>query len=162
MAIRKVANAYYVVRDMDRSARFYRDVLGLEVKFADPGKWTQFDVAGTQIAIATPAPGQPDPGENATVVLEVDDLDAMQQRLRDEYSVECSFEPVTVHTARWVQAPDDKSLDKFKNANQQRLALDHGGYLVYLASSRVNLQMAEERYPEITFSDTREQRFAAD
>lgn len=84
MAIRKVANAYYVVRDMDRSARFYRDVLGLEVKFADPGKWTQFDVAGTQIAIATPAPGQPDPGENATVVLEVDDLDAMQQRLRDE------------------------------------------------------------------------------
>ena len=89
-------------------------------------------------------------------------FDVAQQRLRDEYSVECSFEPVTVHTARWVQAPDDKSLDKFKNANQQRLALDHGGYLVYLASSRVNLQMAEERYPEITFSDTREQRFAAD
>ena len=85
-------------------------------------------------------------------------FDVAQQRLRDEYGVECSFEGISVHTARWVHAPDKKTLDSFRNKNEQRLAFDHGGYLVYLASSRVNLQMAEERNPEITFSDTREQR----
>ena len=36
------------------------------------------------------------------------------------------------------------------------LAKDGGGYLVYLASSRVNLQLTEERWPDITFSATRE------
>ncbi|MEQ8269629.1 peptide chain release factor 3 [Algiphilus sp.] len=88
-------------------------------------------------------------------------FDVAQQRLRDEYGVECSFEGISVHTARWVHAPDKKTLDSFRNKNEQRLAFDHGGYLVYLASSRVNLQMAEERNPEITFSDTREQRFGS-
>jgi peptide chain release factor 3 len=36
------------------------------------------------------------------------------------------------------------------------LAEDGGGYLVYLASSRVNLQLAEERWPKINFNATRE------
>ena len=38
-----------------------------------------------------------------------------------------------------------------------RLALDHSGHLVYLASSSVNLQMAMERAPDVRFLDTREQ-----
>jgi len=36
------------------------------------------------------------------------------------------------------------------------LSLDGGGYLTYLAPSRVNLQLMQDRYPEVTFSSTRE------
>jgi predicted enzyme related to lactoylglutathione lyase len=81
MAISKVTNVYYVVPDMDAALAFYRDTLGLAVKFQDGDKWTQFDVGGTQLALATPAPGQVDPGHNATVVLQVDDLTATRTQL---------------------------------------------------------------------------------
>ena len=40
--------------------------------------------------------------------------------------------------------------------NQDNLAIDGGGYLTYLATSRVNLQVVEDRWPDITFSKTRE------
>ena len=36
------------------------------------------------------------------------------------------------------------------------LAEDGGGYLVYVATSRVNLQLTQERWPDIKFSATRE------
>jgi peptide chain release factor 3 len=47
-------------------------------------------------------------------------------------------------------------MDEFKKKAFDNLAEDGGGYLVYVANSRVNLQLAEERYPEIKFSSTRE------
>jgi predicted enzyme related to lactoylglutathione lyase len=81
MTISKVTNVYYVVPDMEAAVAFYRDTLGLSVKFQDGDKWTQFDVGGTQVAVATPAPGQVDPGSNATVVLQVDDLAATRADL---------------------------------------------------------------------------------
>ena len=36
------------------------------------------------------------------------------------------------------------------------LALDAAGELVYLAPTRVNLQLAQERAPDVRFSATRE------
>lgn len=81
MAISKVTNVYYVVPDMNAALAFYRDTLGLTVKFQDGEKWTQFDVGGTQVALATPAPGQVEPGQNATVVMQVDDLAAVRDEL---------------------------------------------------------------------------------
>lgn len=78
VAIKKISSSYYVVSDMDASLSFYRDQLKLPVKFQDGDKWTQFDVAGQAIAIATPAPQQVEPGQGAAVVFEVDDL--AQQR----------------------------------------------------------------------------------
>jgi peptide chain release factor 3 len=77
-------------------------------------------------------------------------------RLKDEYGVEAALEPVTVHSARWVGARDAKLLKEFQDKNDTRLARDHFGDLVYLASSAVNLQMVIERYAEIRFTDTRE------
>jgi len=44
---------------------------------------------------------------------------------------------------------------------ETRLALDHQGAHVYLASSSVNLNMTQDRFPDVHFSDTREQSFAA-
>ena len=59
-------------------------------------------------------------------------------------------------TARWVYGDDDKMLTDFRNKNQDNLAIDGGGHLTYLATSRVNLQLIEERWPELNFTKTRE------
>jgi peptide chain release factor 3 len=77
-------------------------------------------------------------------------------RLADEYSVQCVFDPVTVHTARWVTAEDERKLEEFRARAHENLAIDHSGALVYLAPSRVNLQLTLERWPAITFRETRE------
>ncbi|MBL6752490.1 MAG: peptide chain release factor 3 [Nevskia sp.] len=86
-------------------------------------------------------------------------FDVVQYRLRDEYGVEAAFEPASIHCARWVSSEDPRKLKEFRDKNDARLALDHAGQLVYLASSSVNLQMAQERAPDVRFADTREQSF---
>ena len=88
-------------------------------------------------------------------------FEVVQYRLKDEYNVECIFEPVQVHSARWVDCTDAKKWADFKDKNEQRLAMDHHGALVYLASSSVNLGMTRERFPDVRFSDTKEQSFSA-
>jgi peptide chain release factor 3 len=77
-------------------------------------------------------------------------------RLADEYSVQCVFDPVTVYTARWIDSADAKKLEEFRARAFEHLALDHSGALVYLAPSRVNLQLTLERWPGIRFLETRE------
>jgi peptide chain release factor 3 len=77
-------------------------------------------------------------------------------RLQDEYGVQCVFDSIAVHAARWVTAQDARKLEEFRTRAFDHLALDHNGELVYLASSRVNLQLTLERYPDIRFHETRE------
>jgi peptide chain release factor 3 len=77
-------------------------------------------------------------------------------RLQDEYGVQCVFDLINVHTARWVVSEDYKKLGEFRVKAHDHLALDHTGALVYLAPSRVNLELTVERWPELTFSPTRE------
>ncbi|AKS43157.1 peptide chain release factor 3 [Wenzhouxiangella marina] len=83
-------------------------------------------------------------------------FDVVAYRLMAEYKVEARFEAVNVATCRWVSCDDERALEKFRNKNEQYLAEDGGGQLVYLAPTRVNLQLAQERHPEITFRATRE------
>ncbi len=78
------------------------------------------------------------------------------QRLRDEYKVEAHMEAVSVATARWIQCADTSMLERFREKNYENLALDGDDQLVYLAPTRVNLQLAEERWPEVRFLATRE------
>ncbi|MEM9182169.1 MAG: peptide chain release factor 3, partial [Pseudomonadota bacterium] len=77
-------------------------------------------------------------------------------RLKSEYHVDAIFESVNVVTARWVTG-DDKKLAEFKAKLDMNLATDGHGDLVYLAPSRVNLQLTEERWPDLRFAATREQ-----
>jgi len=77
-------------------------------------------------------------------------------RLQDEYSVQCAFEPIGVHTARWVTGTDERKLSEFRNKAHDNLAVDHSGALVYLAPSRVNLGLTLERWPDLQFRETRE------
>ena len=83
-------------------------------------------------------------------------FDVVVFRLRDEYKVECTYEPVNVHTARWVGSLDPVQLANFRRKNEANLSLDGGGHLAYLAPTRVNLALTEERFPEIEFRATRE------
>ena len=83
-------------------------------------------------------------------------FDVVAHRLKDEYNVECQFEAINVATARWVECVDDKMLSEFRDKAHDNLALDHGGSLVYIAPTRVNLNLTEERWPEIAFQKTRE------
>jgi len=83
-------------------------------------------------------------------------FDLVAYRLRDEYRADCLYEDASVHTARWVDCPDGKKFEEFRNRNRDYLALDGGGYLTYLAPSRANLQLVQERWPDVEFRKTRE------
>jgi peptide chain release factor 3 len=88
-------------------------------------------------------------------------FDVVAFRLQDEYGVQATFENVNVHTARWIYAKDAKKLEEFRAKAYEHLALDHAGELVYLAPTRVNLQLTLERWPDIEFRETREHLAAA-
>ncbi|RVU30181.1 peptide chain release factor 3 [Neptunomonas marina] len=77
-------------------------------------------------------------------------------RLKDEYKVECKYEPISVQTARWVECDDQRMVDDFRKKGYENLAIDGGGLLTYLAPTRVNLSLTEERWPDIQFRATRE------
>ena len=83
-------------------------------------------------------------------------FDVVAYRLKDEYGVDASFEQIQIATARWVHCDDGKKLEEFREKNAMNLALDAAGELVYLAPTRVNLQLAQERAPAVRFSATRE------
>ena len=83
-------------------------------------------------------------------------------RLQDEYGVQCVFEPRDgVHRALGGRAPMRASSRSSARRAHDHLALDHSGALVYLAPSRVNLQLTLERWPGIVFRETREHAAAA-
>jgi peptide chain release factor 3 len=83
-------------------------------------------------------------------------FDVVAWRLKFEYGVECVFENIQVATARWVSCPDEKKFEEFKRKAHDHLALDGAENLVYIAPTRVNLQLMLERWPEVKFNATRE------
>lgn len=83
-------------------------------------------------------------------------FDVVAHRLKEEYKVDCQYEAINVNTARWIYSEDPRLLEDFKRKASAHLAIDGGGYLTYIAPTRVNLQMIQERWPDIRFSPTRE------
>ncbi len=82
-------------------------------------------------------------------------FDVVAERLKSEYSVQAGFEGIQVYTARWIYG-DDRELRRFRDRMEAGVAEDHSGALVYLAPSRVKLDLTIERWPDITFASTRE------
>jgi peptide chain release factor 3 len=82
-------------------------------------------------------------------------FDVVLHRLQHEYSVEMIFEPFDCYTARWLHG-SDADLKAIADKYGFNVGLDGADDYVYLAPNRVNLQMAQERYPDITFAETRE------
>lgn len=83
-------------------------------------------------------------------------FDVVAYRLKHEYNVDCAYENINVYTARWVNCDDSKYLEEFKIKAFDNLALDGGNQLTYLAPSRVNLNLIQDRWPDIKFFETRE------
>jgi peptide chain release factor 3 len=83
-------------------------------------------------------------------------FDVVAHRLRHEYGVDCSFESIPVATARWVTSTDPAKESEFRHKAEANLALDGSGCLTYIAPNRVNLQLAQERWPDLDFHTTRE------
>jgi predicted enzyme related to lactoylglutathione lyase len=54
----KLTYAIKFVADMDRAVAFYRDTMGLSLKFASPG-WSEFDTGETKLALHPASPANP-------------------------------------------------------------------------------------------------------
>ncbi|WP_370209929.1 peptide chain release factor 3 [Alloalcanivorax venustensis] len=83
-------------------------------------------------------------------------FDVVAARLKGEYGVDCRYEPISVSTARWVEANSERELEAFERKAYDNLARDGADHLTYLAPTRVNLQLAQERHQDIRFRETRE------
>jgi peptide chain release factor 3 len=55
-----------------------------------------------------------------------------------------------------VRSKDRAKLEEFRKKAFDNIAVDGGEHLTYLAPSRVNLALMEERWPDIEFHATRE------
>ncbi len=82
-------------------------------------------------------------------------FDVVAHRLEHEYGVDMIFEPYDCFTTRWLHGSDDE-LKAIADKYGFNVALDVADDYVYLAPNHVNLQMAQERYPNIKFEETRE------
>ncbi|MCC5873910.1 MAG: peptide chain release factor 3 [Gammaproteobacteria bacterium] len=83
-------------------------------------------------------------------------FDVVAYRLQDEYKADCVYEPSNIWGARWVEPENRAALEELRKRAGENLALDAGDHLTYLAPSRANLMLAEERFPKVTFRTTRE------
>jgi lactoylglutathione lyase len=107
----RVSYAIVFVSQMKRSVAFYRDVIGLPVRFESP-EWTEFATDGATLALhaggaaASPehsAAGSCEPG------LSVDDIDAFHARLV-AHDVTCTRPPTDLHGTRLAQYVDPDGL----------------------------------------------------
>ena len=83
-------------------------------------------------------------------------FDVVSWRLKHEYNADCVFEPAPYQTMRWVSCSDRLTLEKFRRQLADNVALDGNDFIAYMAPTQVNLQLTEERWPEIIFHKTRE------
>jgi lactoylglutathione lyase len=87
--MRHLAYAILYVSDLDGSVRFFRDVLGVPLKFVDRG-YAEFDTEGARLGLFDPTGlgaligrDRPAPGPGAEVLFLVEDVDREAARLRD-------------------------------------------------------------------------------
>ena len=81
------------VADMDRAVAYYRDKLGLELKFQSPF-WTEFATGDTALALH---PADADsPAGSVELGFAVDDLGEFYAR-RDELGIHFTREPTELH-----------------------------------------------------------------
>ena len=111
----RVHYAIIFVSDMRRSVSFYRDVLGLPLKFESPG-WTEFATEGATLALHASEEPAADAGHPQALVagrcrpgLSVPDLDEFHASMVEQ-DVPCLQEPKQVFGARVAQYADPDGL----------------------------------------------------
>jgi lactoylglutathione lyase len=109
----RLSHAMTFVSDMKRSVAFYRDVLGLPLRFESP-EWTEFAAGGATFALHATADG-PAPGGihrawgTARPGFHVDDLAAFHVRML-QHGVKCAQPPTDLHGAQLAQYIDPDGL----------------------------------------------------
>jgi len=107
----RVSYAIVFVSDMSRSVAFYRDVLGLALKF-ETSHWSEFATEGATLALhvsdATPAGGDEVPGR-CRPGFAVPDLAAFHRRML-EAGVPCVEAPRNVFGTEIAQYEDPDGL----------------------------------------------------
>ena len=83
---KKVDDVFFNVDDMDKAVAFYRDKLGLPVKYQS-ADWVELDAGNVTIALrryGSGPEGRPElgVGEGATLVFEVDDIETAKAELK--------------------------------------------------------------------------------
>lgn len=101
------------VSDMKRSVAFYRDVIGLPLKFETPG-WSEFSTEGATLALhackgSNPRPGSDEHPGRWRSGFAVADLDEFHKRMV-ENNVTCVQEPKEMFGARIAQYQDPDGL----------------------------------------------------
>ena len=83
-------------------------------------------------------------------------FDVIKARLENEYHVEVTLDALPYEVARWVDADDAATLERFTRMETNRLARDAHGDLVVLGESVWWLQHFASRWEGVTFRATRE------
>src|SRR5262245_4998526 len=97
----RVSYAIVLVSDMKRSVEFYRDVLGLPLRFETPG-WTEFATDGATLALHAAEARATEGGSHAGACrpgLSVANLDEFHRRMLS-HGVRCLQEPKSSFGAR--------------------------------------------------------------
>lgn len=104
-----------LVSDMDRSIEFYRDTLGIPLKFESP-HWTEFKTDGATLALhlcaGPPADSELQQAESAGTCragFQVDDLDQFHARMI-EHQLPCAQVPTETFGTRIAQYIDPDGL----------------------------------------------------
>src|SRR5262245_38229272 len=81
----KVRLRYATVRtrDLDRSMRFYEDILGLQRPKTRTGEFVQLNVGGTELCVDLAQHERADATVEPPLIFAVDDLDALCRRFQD-------------------------------------------------------------------------------
>ena len=84
--------------------------------------------------------------------------EVIQYRLEHEYGAKCTYDPLQVHKACWVEAtnPKNEEFQEFLRVKQRYLAKDKQGQLVFLADSEFTIQMTLSKYPSVKLHFTSE------
>lgn len=85
---KKVDDVFFNVDDMQKAVAFYRDKLGLGVKY-ESADWVELDAGNVTIALrryGSGPEGRPElgVGEGATLVFQVEDIDAVKAELEGQ------------------------------------------------------------------------------
>ncbi|MGK2740260.1 peptide chain release factor 3 [Tepidicaulis sp. LMO-SS28] len=86
-------------------------------------------------------------------------LEVLKDRIAAEYGIDVGFEQAPYETARWVTA-EPAELKRFMDANQGSMADDRDGAPVFMAKSGWEVGYVSEKWPDVTFSATRERQAA--
>lgn len=83
-------------------------------------------------------------------------FEVIQYRLEHEYGASCSYEPVNLHKACWIECDDPVALKAFLQRRKRDIAKDKDDKLVFMAESAWVLRTVQENFPEVKFHMTSE------